>query len=210
MEIKLDIEDISVGIVDSCRKIGILDHELVNENSNMISLAIGERRSTDWTDEEVISHMLSSITDIREMNGTLKGISASTTDTDADPYFNIFLNGKEILSTCYLTKSWFMDYWGMDSYERCGNRVYATWEKELEENPRIIADILKNLTSDKVKKHGLEKLVKEVDSYCTMYENWDDTSLFKEFIESIVNDYYIRNIPKYNGKPLVTDDDLNR
>ena len=70
MEIKLDIEDIPVGIVEACRKNKILDHELVNEYSNMIALAIGERRSTDWTNEEVISHMLSSIDDIREMNGT--------------------------------------------------------------------------------------------------------------------------------------------
>lgn len=66
MEIKLDIEDIPVGIVEACRKNGILDYELVNEYSNMIALAICEKRSTDWTDKEVISHMLSNIDDIRE------------------------------------------------------------------------------------------------------------------------------------------------
>ena len=43
----------------------------------------------------------------------------------------------------------------------------ALINKELEENPRIIADILKNLTPDQVKKHGLEKLVKEVDDQDT-------------------------------------------
>jgi hypothetical protein len=68
MEIKLNIEDISVGIVTECRKKGISDSELVNEYTNMLELAILERRSTDWSDEEVTSHMIDTIDDIRELS----------------------------------------------------------------------------------------------------------------------------------------------
>ena len=61
MTIELNIEDIPVGIVEECRKIGISDSKLVNEYADMLVLAIGERRSTDWSNEEIISHMADTI-----------------------------------------------------------------------------------------------------------------------------------------------------
>lgn len=66
MKIRLGIEDIPLGIVTGCRNKGVSDSELVNKYTLMLELAIGERRSTDWSDEEVISHIVESIDDMRE------------------------------------------------------------------------------------------------------------------------------------------------
>jgi hypothetical protein len=236
MEITLDIEDIPIGIVEACRKKEILDHELVNEYTRMLELAIGEGRPTDWCDEEVISHMIDSIDDIRELNGTSKGISVGyDNDYESRWSFNVFLNGKQILTTIYLTDDWFHNYYGeIDNYESLCNRVYVTWEKEVE-NPGCIVDVLKNLTPEKVKECNLEKVVKEIDSEYALFlkeidsleSEWsgppltpseekemedEKNEILKDFIHFIINDYYLENIPEYYGytgkESLVDDDDF--
>ena len=237
MKIILDIEDIPIGIVEACRKKGILDSELISEYAYILELAIGERRSTDWCDEEVISHMTNSIDDIRELNGTLKGISVGyDSETESSWNFKVFLNGKEILTTMYVTDAWFHNYWGrIDNYESLCNRIYVTWEKEVE-NPKCIVDVLKSLTPKKVKEYNLEKVVKEIDSEYNSFlkeidclkSEWGGTltqseendmaeeknEILESFIRFVINDYYLENIPEHYGytgrSSFVLNDELHR
>jgi hypothetical protein len=236
MEITLGIEDIPIGIVEACRKKGIFDSELISEYTHILELAIGEKRSTDWCDEEVISHMTNSIDDIRELNGTLKGISVGYDSENGTSWnFKVFLNGKEILTTMYVTDAWFHSYWGrIDNYEILCNRVYVTWEKEVE-NPNCIVDVLKSLTPEEVKKYNLEKVVKEIDSeYNRFLEEIDclksewggiltqseendlaevKNAILESFIRFVINDYYLENIPEhygFTGKDMfVSNDDIH-